>query len=214
MLAETGSGKSLTFILPLMNTYTKGDGLKAIIIAPTRELAIQLYKEFLMFTSKNSARVKFLRKGTTPKDEKSFDEFCQGCEVLISTPLKASRLAEVHKFKGIERLIVDEADKIFDMGFIEQINSIIDQFENKDDVLKYMFSATMQPLNEEVLHELMTKKPIKIQIGIKNATASTVKQKLIYCGSEDGKLVTLRQMIKDGFEPPMLLFVQSKDRAK
>jgi ATP-dependent RNA helicase DDX52/ROK1 len=60
----------------------------------------------------------------------------------------------------------------------------------------------------------MTNDPIKVQIGIRNATASTVVQKLVYVGSEDGKLQTLRQEISDGFEPPMLIFVQSKDRAK
>jgi len=69
MLAETGSGKSLAFIAPLIHMHKKGDGLKAIIVAPTRELAIQLYKEFLMFKSDTGARVKFLRKALTPKDD-------------------------------------------------------------------------------------------------------------------------------------------------
>ena len=56
--------------------------------------------------------------------------------------------------------------------------------------------------------------PIKIQIGIKNATATCVKQKITYVGKEDAKLMTLRQELKLGFEPPMLIFVQSKNRAK
>lgn len=76
ILAETGSGKSLAFITPLIHLHRKGDGLKAIIVVPTRELAIQLYKEFLMFCTlskntqigdKSSARVKFLRKALIPK---------------------------------------------------------------------------------------------------------------------------------------------------
>ena len=60
----------------------------------------------------------------------------------------------------------------------------------------------------------MTNQPIKVQIGIRNATASTVQQRLIYTGNEDGKLTTLRQELRDGYEPPMLIFVQSKHRAK
>jgi ATP-dependent RNA helicase DDX52/ROK1 len=55
---------------------------------------------------------------------------------------------------------------------------------------------------------------LKIQVGIRNSTATAVEQKIVYVGKEDGKLSTLRQLIRDGFEPPMLIFVQSKDRAK
>lgn len=56
--------------------------------------------------------------------------------------------------------------------------------------------------------------PLKVQIGIQNATASTIKQNIVYVGREDAKLITLRQSMKEGFEPPMLIFVQSKQRAK
>ena len=71
VLAETGSGKSLAFIVPLLEMIKRGDGMKAIVIAPTRELTIQLYKEFLMFVSqsgqmKTAPRVKFLRKALFP----------------------------------------------------------------------------------------------------------------------------------------------------
>ena len=55
---------------------------------------------------------------------------------------------------------------------------------------------------------------LKVQVGVRNTTASTVKQRLVYCGNEDGKLATLRQEMADGYEPPLLIFVQSKDRAK
>lgn len=59
------------------------------------------------------------------------------------------------------------------------------------------------------------KQPIlKVQIGVRNTTAHSVKQRLVYCGNEDGKLATLRQEMTEGYEPPLLIFVQSKDRAK
>lgn len=94
ILAETGSGKSLSFIAPLLNMIKNGDGLKAIVVSPTRELTIQLYKEFLMFSSLNSgshnARVKFMRKALFPKSKEQFDQLIQSTEVLISTPLKLS----------------------------------------------------------------------------------------------------------------------------
>ena len=71
ILAETGSGKSLAFIAPLLHMISHNDGLKALVLAPTRELTIQLYKEFLIFnaTKGKATRVKFLRKALMPKNE-------------------------------------------------------------------------------------------------------------------------------------------------
>lgn len=70
VLAETGSGKSLAFIAPLLHLLKQGDGLKAVVVSPTRELTIQLYKEFLMFSALNThPRVKFLRKSLFPKTD-------------------------------------------------------------------------------------------------------------------------------------------------
>ena len=74
----------------------------------------------------------------------------------------------------------------------------------------------MQPgIEEEVRRSIMGSKPcLKLQIGVRNTTASAVDQQILYTGREDGKLATLRQLIRAGFEPPMLVFVQSKERAK
>ena len=74
-----------------------------------------------------------------------------------------------------------------------------------------MFSATMQPNIQELVKRVMVD-PVRIQCGVRNATASAVEQKIVYVGREDAKLITLRQSLKDGFEPPMLIFVQSKQR--
>lgn len=123
ILAETGSGKSLAFIAPLIHMNKKGDGLKAIIVVPTRELAIQLYKEFLVFSSADNfhpmPRVKFLRKALVPKTDDQFTQFCKNCEILISTPLKLAELTDAFTIENISHLVVDEADKMFEMGFLE-----------------------------------------------------------------------------------------------
>ena len=171
--------------------HKKGGGLKAVIVAPTRELVIQLYKEFLMFCNvsnksnkssnqltndqpKSSARVKFLRKALTPKTQDQFDDFCKSCEILISTPLKLAQLTDKFNFDNIEHLVIDEADKMFELGFLEQIDTILANCKNNQRISKFLFSATMQPGIEEVVRQVMTNSPLKVQIGIKNATASTV----------------------------------------
>ena len=221
ILAETGSGKSLAFLTPLLHLHKRGDGLKALVVAPTRELAIQLYKECLMFSKQSktndegSARVRILRKALTPKTEKQFEEFMRSSEILISTPLKLANLMKQFQFRDVKHLIVDEADKMFEMGFLEQIETVFTTLKDYD-VSKYLFSATMQTDIEQVVQKHMDgKQPIlKVQIGVRNTTANSVKQRLVYCGNEDGKLATLRQEMAEGYEPPLLIFVQSKDRAK
>ena len=77
VLAETGSGKSLAFIAPMLHLLKNGDGLKAVVVSPTRELTIQLYKEFLMFSqigsNSHTPRIRFLRKNLFPKNQEQFN---------------------------------------------------------------------------------------------------------------------------------------------
>lgn len=149
-----------------------------------------------------------------PNDEIGLAKLLNSCEILIASPLKLANLFETFpNVKSIEFIVVDEADKMFEMGFLEQIDKILVNLQNQTSISKYMFSATMQPAIQELVRKVMVE-PIKIQIGIKNATASTVKQEIVYVGKEDAKLVSLRQFLKQGFEPPLLIFVQSKTRAK
>ncbi|CDW91012.1 probable atp-dependent rna helicase ddx52-like [Stylonychia lemnae] len=217
VLAETGSGKSLAFIAPMLHLLKNGDGLKAIVVSPTRELTIQLYKEFLMFSQigshSQSPRVKFLRKTLFPKNEEQYNQLIQSTEILISTPLKLAELCQKHPLNNLEFLVVDEADKMFELGFLEQIDTILSQQNNQQKMCKFLFSATMQPGIEDLVRTIMDD-PIKIQIGIKNASNQLIDQKIQYVGDEQGKLMTLRQLFQAGFEPPMLIFVQSKQRAK
>lgn len=126
VLAETGSGKSLAFIAPLLELVKRGEGLSAIVIAPTRELTIQLYKEFLMFQEsrlQSSPRVRFLRKALMPTNEDALKKFLKTTEILVASPLKAAQLTE--KFPSIPNvkfLVIDEADKMFELGFLEQVD--------------------------------------------------------------------------------------------
>ena len=89
--AETGSGKSLAFVLPMLKLVKPREGLQSLILAPTRELAIQLYKDFLVYMGTSTRlKVKFLRKALYPKSKEAFNEFVRGTDILISTPLKLS----------------------------------------------------------------------------------------------------------------------------
>lgn len=126
ILAETGSGKSLAFAVPLLEMIKRGEGLKAVVLAPTRELTIQIYKEFLILSENHisiAPRVKFLRKGLMPRDEAGLRKLISSVEILIASPLKMANLCELFPtIRSIETLIIDEADKMFEMGFLEQVD--------------------------------------------------------------------------------------------
>lgn len=91
----------------------------------------------------------------------------------------------------VKFLVIDEADKMFEMGFLEQVDQILTQVKDGNQITKFLFSATMQPNILELVKNVMAD-PVQITIGVKNATCSLVKQRIVYVGKEDAKLMTLR----------------------
>jgi ATP-dependent RNA helicase DDX52/ROK1 len=111
---------------------------------------------------------------------------------LIASPLKFGHICESFpSIDCLEALVIDEADKMFEMGFLEQVDQILCNLPNQTKVAKFMFSATMQPAIQELVRKVMID-PLKVQIGVMNTTASAVKQNIVYVGKEDAKLMTLR----------------------
>ena len=94
---------------------------------------------------KNGARVKFMRKALFPQSEAELEKLVNSVEVLIGTPLKLASLTEKfpQKISGLKYFVLDEADKMFEMGFQEQVDSVLSQVAKAQDICKLMFSATM-----------------------------------------------------------------------
>ena len=87
-----------------------------------------------------------MRKGILPKDNAGLRKLLSSCEILIASPLKMANLCELFPtITSIETIVVDEADKMFEMGFLEQVDQILVNLPNQSQISKYMFSATMQP---------------------------------------------------------------------
>lgn len=207
-IAPTGSGKTLSFVLPLLALLKEPKRLRALIIGPTKELARQLYKEILILSENTGIRVHLLSKRSPDlKDWKS------SFDVIVSTPLLLVHKLENSKLKSIQYIVLDESDQLFDMGYLDQIDTILKKCARKNQV-KMMFSATMLPA-VEIVAKAMLINPVKIIVGLKNTTVETIEQKLTFCSNEHGKLLALRQLVQDGdMNPPVLIFTQSKDRAK
>ena len=107
-------------------------------------------------------RVRFLRKALTPTTWAGLQKLLSTTEILITTPLKLHQLTETFFDLGqIRYLVIDEADKMFEMGFLEQIDSAISHIKDSSVMAKFLFSATMQPAIEELLKSVMDD-PLKI----------------------------------------------------
>jgi len=215
-VAPTGSGKTAAFLIPTiarMKFPSKGDTPKsprALIVLPTRELAQQTYREVQKLIVGRKFRVAVLTKATGAGGgvkERRLD-------ILISTPLRLVALMNTDgvDLDRVETLIFDEADKLFEMGFVEQVDTIVAGCTNTD-LQRVLFSATL-PQSVEELARSVLHDPIRIIVGRRGAATEDIKQSLLFVGQEAGKILAVRQHIRKGIKPPVIIFVQSKDRAQ
>lgn len=218
--APTGSGKTASFLIPIIHHLQgpKKLGFRALIISPSRELAKQTYRECLRLSEGRDFRVH-----TISKPNKAMTKYgpnsSQKFDILITPPKRLLDLLNHEppavSLKNIEWLVIDEADKLFEDGkrsFREQINEIISACTSEK-LCTVMFSATNTiVVTKWCRHNL--KGLINVTIGHRNAAAEDVDQQLLFVGSERGKLVAMRNIISEGMAPPVLIFVQSTERAE
>uniref|UniRef100_A0A673A441 Probable ATP-dependent RNA helicase DDX52 n=1 Tax=Sphaeramia orbicularis TaxID=375764 RepID=A0A673A441_9TELE len=218
--APTGSGKTLAFSLPLLAHLQQpaNMGFRAVIISPTRELASQTYRELLRLSDGVGFRVHIIDKASLaakkygPQSNKKYD-------ILVSTPNRIIFLLNQDPpaldLSSVEWLVVDESDKLFEdgkTGFRDQLATIFLACSSPK-VRRAFFSATCTP-DVEQWCRLNLDNLVSVNIGHRNTAVDTVEQELLFVGTENGKLVAMRDIIKKGFLPPMLVFVQSIERAR
>ncbi|XP_078122439.1 putative ATP-dependent RNA helicase DDX52 [Sander vitreus] len=218
--APTGSGKTLAFCLPLLAHLQQPAnlGFRAVVISPTRELANQTYRELLRLSEGVGFRVHIMDKASLaakkygPQSNKKYD-------ILVSTPNRLVFLLKQDPpaldLSSVEWLVVDESDKLFEggkTGFREQLAAVFLACSGSK-VRRAFFSATCTP-DVEQWCRLNLDNLVSVNIGHRNTAVDSVEQDLLFVGTENGKLVAMRDIIKKGFLPPMLVFVQSIDRAR
>lgn len=218
--APTGSGKTAAFLLPIIHQLVGPQklGFRAVILSPTRELAKQTYRECMKLSEGRGFRVHIISKINKaltqygPKSTKKFD-------ILITTPKRLMFLLNQDPpaitLDNVEWLVVDEADKMFEdgtRGFRDQLDAIRKACTNPK-LRQAMFSATQTPAVTKWCRKNI-KGWISVTIGLRNAATDLIEQQLLYVGSEEGKLMALRNIIQKGISPPVLIFVQSKERAQ
>ncbi|NDH09308.1 MAG: DEAD/DEAH box helicase [Gammaproteobacteria bacterium] len=213
-LAQTGTGKTAAFGLPILHQLAdspraSANTCKALILAPTRELAIQIFNHFKTYTTHLPIRVQCVYGGV--KINPQMMKLRSGTEVLIATPGRLIDLAQQNaiKFNTVQTLVLDEADRMLDMGFIQDIRRIIKQLPANRQTM--LFSATMSDEIRKLSHQLM-QSPDEIQTNTVNQSAQTVVHKL-HPVDKAKKTELLCQLLHDKKCTHALIFTKTKHAA-
>ncbi|KAG6556407.1 hypothetical protein Mapa_002350 [Marchantia paleacea] len=217
-IAKTGSGKTASFVLPMIvhimdqAELAKGEGPIGIICSPTRELAQQIYSETKKFAKAYGIRVSGVYGGMSKFEQ--FKELKAGCEIVVATP---GRLIDMIKMKAVTMfrgtyLVLDEADRMFDLGFEPQIRSIVGQL--RPDRQTLLFSATMPRRVERLAREVLSD-PIRVTVGEVGRANEDISQLVAVLTSDADKLPWLLNklpgMVDDG---DTLIFASTKIRVE
>jgi superfamily II DNA/RNA helicase len=198
-IAQTGTGKTASFTLPMISRLEIGRARarmpRSLILAPTRELAAQVAQSFEKYGINHKLTVALLIGGVSMDEQtKKLD---RGVDVLIATP---GRLLDHFQrgrvmLMGVEILVIDEADRMLDMGFIPDIEKICKLLPPKKQTL--FFSATMPPEITRLVDQFL-REPVRIEVAKPASTAQTIKQAFRYCsnGEDWAKREELRELIQ------------------
>jgi ATP-dependent RNA helicase DDX52/ROK1 len=265
-VAPTGSGKTISFLIPAVNSIMRRRArekivgthdLEAVVLAPTRELAFQIVNEGRKLVMGTALKVVLMKKGMRVMADDghgpiSFDEGEQSddgddessgsenesqatqgpitkADILVTTPMPLlnflSRKDSSHGPKtlsSVRSLILDEADVLLDPLFLEQTTGIWSACTNPD-LQTTFWSATMPSGIENLIKDRLSHRPLlRLVVGLKDTAVPNITHKLIYAGSESGKLLAIRQLLRPRslsdpsvppLRPPFLVFTQTIDRA-
>lgn len=209
--AMTGSGKTAAFILPILNQLIgkRRRTTRALVLTPTRELAAQIaeHLELLATHTPLSGAAVYGGVGMGPQEH----AFRMGVDVIVATP---GRLLDhfqypYAKLSGLEILVLDEADRMLDMGFLPDIRRVLDHLPKANQTL--FFSATLPPPIVELSREML-KNPVAINIDRRSAPATGITQSL-YPVRRDLKSPLLLELIRRGSIKSALVFTRTKHRA-
>jgi superfamily II DNA/RNA helicase len=212
-IAQTGTGKTAAFTMPMISRLETGRARarmpRSLILAPTRELAAQVAQSFEKYGKNHKLDVALLIGGVSMGDQTA--KLDRGVDVLIATP---GRLLDHFQrgrvmLMGVEILVIDEADRMLDMGFIPDIEKICSLLPPRRQTL--FFSATMPPEITR-LTETFLKDPLRVEVARPATTAATITQRFVFCpdGNDFAKREVLRDLIRSQTIKNAIIFCNRK----
>ena len=209
--AETGTGKTAAYLLPIMQRLlaTRGHTLRALILVPTRELALQVAEQAMQLGRRTDLRVAAIYGGVGMGDQTN--ALRRGLDIVIATPGRLIDHTERKNisFKSIEVLVLDEADRMLDIGFLPDIRRIVAQLPRERQTM--LFSATISA-DIANLSSQVTRHPARIQVE-KTVSPEAIDQTL-FPVPEHLKSQLLQQLLSDEKMDSVLVFARTKHRAE
>jgi ATP-dependent RNA helicase RhlE len=208
--AQTGTGKTAAFALPILSKLGSNTGVsRALVLEPTRELAAQVETAIRDFARFTNLQVAVVYGGVGYG--KQNDDLRKGVDVLVATP---GRLLDhlgrgTCRLDGIGYLVLDEADRMLDMGFLPDVRRIIEKCPRHRHTS--LFGATIPPEIESLIRWAM-RSPQSIEIGVRRSPAATVKH-VVYPVAEDQKADLLRALLDQVHYDSVIVFCRTKNRA-
>ena len=206
--AATGTGKTLAFALPILERLEGKRGTRALILAPTRELALQIGAELERFGHGRHVRTAVVIGGVGMNPQ--IHAFQRGVEVIVATPGRLNDHLDqgTARLDDIEILVLDEADRMLDMGFLPQLRRILRRLPAKRQSL--LFSATMAGEVQEFAREHL-QHPVRVEVARSGTTAERAEQQVFLVGEEEKVALLLALLEQD--ELSTLVFTRTKRRA-
>ena len=194
--AETGTGKTAAFLLPIIQKISESarTGIRVLVLAPTRELALQIQKNYSDLNNTKKNRSVIAIGGANIRTQ--LTELRRGASVLIATPGRLLDLIErgAVRLSTVEFFVLDEADRMLDMGFLPAIRRVIPMLPKTRQTL--LFSATMSSSIEQLAHST-TKQPKLVEVGMRGRAATMVEQ-IAYQVAQESKTTLLLQLLEEG----------------
>ncbi|SMQ93410.1 putative ATP-dependent RNA helicase rhlB [Xanthomonas fragariae] len=215
--AQTGTGKTLAFLVAVMNRLLirsaladrKPEDPRALILAPTRELAIQIHKDAVKFGADLGLRFALVYGGVDYDKQRELLQ--QGVDVIIATPGRLIDYVKQHKVVSLhacEICVLDEADRMFDLGFIKDIRFLLRRMPERGTRQTLLFSATLSHRVLELAYEYMNE-PEKLVVETETITAARVRQR-IYFPSDEEKQTLLLGLLSRSEGARTMVFVNTK----
>jgi ATP-dependent RNA helicase RhlE len=215
-IAQTGTGKTAAFVIPMLQNlnkssiYNSKDGCpRALLLAPTRELAIQIYESIKIYGKFLSITATSIFGGVS--QNKQISALNRGVDIVVATPGRLLDLINqgVLHLDKVNIYVLDEADRMLDMGFIHDVRRITDLVGKERQTL--LFSATMPQEVTSLAHSLLNN-PIKIEIALQSTTAAKIDQRVLFV-EKSNKRDLLTIVMQDGTISRALVFTRTKHGA-
>ncbi|WP_437282438.1 DEAD/DEAH box helicase [Sorangium sp. So ce375] len=212
--AQTGTGKTAAFALPILQRLAQGGrpsqgGLRVLVLTPTRELAAQVGESFTTYGKNLGLRTAVVFGGVGQRPQ--MEALRRGVDVLVATPGRLLDLCSqgIAPFGRLEALVLDEADRMLDMGFIHDIRRVLAMLPERRQTL--LFSATMPPDIQKLANNIL-RNPVRVEVARVASTAENIDQRVVFVERGD-KRAMLEHVLKDPALRRAIVFTRTKHGA-